>query len=172
MSVTHVVQNKAYRVLFFLYFKDVKKLNEIGVDFKEARLNSSVSLEEASEDTGIPVTALEQIEDGAIGSFKDIFKLKEYLSIYAKYLGLNGSEIIDKFNEYMFEYTSRIPMKEIERQVTQLNKEKEVESVVSPYTKPGKKFKKSTYYLIYGVSIFVVIIIIIWSVLQILSSRV
>ena len=98
-------------------------MDEIGASFKETRLASSVSLEEASEDTEIPITALEQIEDGAIGSFKDIFKLKDYLIIYAKYLGLNGNEIIDKFNEYMFEYTSRIPLEDLEKKVIEKNNE-------------------------------------------------
>lgn len=147
-------------------------LLEVGELLKSARESSGVSIEEAASDIHLKSVILENIESGNIGCFKDIAELKEHLTGYAKYLGLDPESILDQFNEYMFEYTSRIPMKEIERQVTQLNKEKEVESVVSPYTKPGKKFKKSTYYLIYGVSIFVVIIIIIWSVLQILSSRV
>lgn len=147
-------------------------LLEIGELLKCARESSGVSINEASSDIQIKNVVLENIESGNIGCFKDIAELKEYLVSYAKYLGLDSDAILDKFNEYMFEYTSRIPLKEIERQVTQLNKEKEVEQVVSPYTKPGKKYKKSTYYLIYGVSIFLLIVVIIWCVLQILSSRV
>jgi len=85
-------------------------LNEIGENFKEARLSSSISLDETSADTNIPIEALEQIEEGSIGSFKDIFKLKEYLQTYAKYLGLDANKVIDDFNEYMFEYTSKIPL--------------------------------------------------------------
>ena len=45
-------------------------LDEIGSLFKESRTSAGVSLEEASQDTSIPLTALEQIEEGSIGSFK------------------------------------------------------------------------------------------------------
>ena len=145
---------------------------EIGEYLKNAREKSGVSIEEAASDIQLKSVVLENIESGNIGCFKDIAELKGYMSNYAKYLGLDAEEILDKFNEYMFEYTSRIPIKEIEKKVAQLNKEKEVDKVVSPYTKPGKKFKKSTYYFIYGVLIFIIIVIIIWSILQILSSRV
>lgn len=90
-------------------------MNEIGSDFKQVRTSAGLNLEEASSDTNIPIEALEQIEAGSIGSFKDIFKLKEYLTTYAKYLGLNPSEVIDDFNEYMFEYTSKIPLDDLEK---------------------------------------------------------
>ena len=145
---------------------------EIGELLKNARESSGVSIEEAASDIQLKSVILENIESGNIGCFKDIAELKGYLTSYAKYLGLDSQDILDKFNEYMFEYTSRIPLKEIEKKVAQLNKEKDVDKVVSPYTKPGKKFKKSTYYLIYGVSIFALIVIITWSILQILSSKV
>lgn len=145
---------------------------EIGELLKNARESSGVSIEEAASDIQLKSVILENIESGNIGCFKDIAELKGYLTSYAKYLGLDSQDVLDKFNEYMFEYTSRIPLKEIEKKVAQLNKEKDVDKVVSPYTKPGKKFKKSTYYLIYGVSIFVLIVIITWSILQILSSKV
>ena len=145
---------------------------EIGELLKNARESSGVSIEEAASDIQLKSVILENIESGNIGCFKDIAELKGYLTSYAKYLGLDAQDVLDKFNEYMFEYTSRIPLKEIEKKVAQLNKEKDVDKVVSPYTKPGKKFKKSTYYLIYVVSIFVLIVIITWSILQILSSKV
>ena len=80
----------------------MKFLNEIGNDFKESRESAGVSIEEASSDTNIPVVALEQIEEGKIGSFKDIFELKDYLTSYSKYLGLDSKKIIDDFNDYLF----------------------------------------------------------------------
>ena len=85
----------------------------IGKTFAEAREKIGVSLEEASADIQIKSVILENIEEGNIGSFKDIFELKEYLSTYAKYLGLDEKKILDEFNEYMFEYTSKIPLKDI-----------------------------------------------------------
>ena len=63
-------------------------MNEIGEELQYARESSGVSLNEASKDLGIKVEILENIEDGRTGAFKDIFELKEYISNYAKYLGL------------------------------------------------------------------------------------
>ena len=68
---------------------------EVGENLKTAREISGVTIEEASNDINIPVIFLEQIEEGNIGSFKDIFELKKYISDYAKYLGLNQEEMID-----------------------------------------------------------------------------
>lgn len=148
-------------------------MDEIGADFKEARLASSVSLEEASEDTEIPITALEQIEDGAIGSFKDIFKLKEYLTIYAKYLGLNGNEIINKFNEYMFEYTSKIPIEDLEKAVIQKNSEEpplppQGIQAVSPYLKPHEENKRSKIFIAIILIVVLIIITLIWAIKQVM----
>ena len=47
-------------------------------------------------------------------SFKD---LKDYIEKYAKYLGLDKDEIIDSFNTFMFERTSKIPMDKIEEAI-------------------------------------------------------
>ena len=79
----------------------------IGNSLKEAREKTGVSLEEASADIQIKSVIVENIEEGNIGSFKDIFELKDYLYTYAKYLGLDENKILDEFNEYMFEYTSK-----------------------------------------------------------------
>ena len=43
---------------------------------------SGLTLDEVSKDLEIPVLSLEQIEDGNIGAFKDIFVLKDYLERY------------------------------------------------------------------------------------------
>ncbi len=143
----------------------------IGSSLKEAREKSGVSLEEASQDIQIKSVILENIEEGNIGSFKDIFELKEYLYNYAKYLGLNAEKILDEFNEYMFEYTSKIPLKDIEKKVAELNKEKEEKKVVSPYTKPMKKYSKKYYIVMYFILILIAIVIIIWSVYQIVIIK-
>ena len=96
---------------------------EVGENLKAAREISGVTIDEASSDIGIPVILLEQIEEGNMGSFKDIFELKKYIKDYAKYLGLNQDDVIDEFNTYLFETTSKIPMDEIEKAV----REKEIE---------------------------------------------
>ena len=66
---------------------------------------------------------------------KDIFLLKDNIYSYSKYLGLEPEKIIDQFNEYLFEYTSKIPLDDIEKAMNEQQKENVVEDkVVSPYT--------------------------------------
>ena len=52
-------------------------LNEIGELLRTTREDSGVSIDEASNDLEIKTLVLENIEDGNIGCFKDIFVLKE-----------------------------------------------------------------------------------------------
>ena len=77
-------------------------MEEIAELLKETREESGIDLEEVSKDLDISEIILKNIEEGKIGSFKDIFVLKEYISDYAKYLGLDSEKIIDEFNEYLF----------------------------------------------------------------------
>lgn len=144
-------------------------MNEIGEELHYARESSGVSLSEASKDLNIKVEILENIEDGRTGAFKDIFELKENISNYAKYLGLNDKEIIDRFNEYMFEYTSKIPIKEIEKTIELKIKEekKEEDEISSPYTKKNKKYNTWVYVVIYAIIFTMVLCAIVWSVAQV-----
>lgn len=150
-------------------------MNDIGNDLKSARISSSVNLEEASKDTGIPLAALEQIEDGSIGSFKDIFELKGYLETYAKYLGLNSEEIIDNFNEYMFEYTSKIPVDDLEKAIREKEKEeiiKESETneirIVSPYLKPVEKDSSLRIIITVSIILILIVLVVIWAIKQVI----
>lgn len=140
---------------------------EIGQVLKEARMTSGVSIKEASNDLNIKDVILENIEEGSMGCFKDIYELKENIINYAKYLGVEPTKLIDDFNEYLFEYTSKIPLKEIEKKVMEQNKEKLEEKVVSPYTKPSRKYPTKYYVCLYTVLILVAIFIVVWSILQI-----
>lgn len=142
-------------------------MNEIGQNLKDARESSGVSLEEASKDLDIKPLVLENIEEGNIGCFKDIFELKENIQNYAKYLGLDENKIIDEFNEYLFEYTSKIPLEDIEKAVLEKSKENTNEEITSPYTNPVLKNRKIYYALIYILIIILVVIAVIWSVKQI-----
>ena len=148
-------------------------MNEIGEELQYARESSGVSLNEASKDLNIKVEILENIEDGRTGAFKDIFELKECISSYAKYLGLNEQELIDEFNEYMFEYTSKIPIKEIEKTIELKIKEekKEDDEIASPYTKKTKKYNKWVYITIYALIFLLVLFTIVWSVKQVTINR-
>ncbi len=141
-------------------------MDRIGSELKIAREQSGVSIEEASSDLNINVNFLLNIEEGKIGCFKDIFELKDYINSYAKYLGLDSEKLMDEFNEYMFEYTSKIPVKEIEKLAKKEAKE-EGNKISSPYTRKPKKHHNGYYIGIYVVIILLVILAIVWSVKQI-----
>ena len=147
-------------------------MNEIGEALKYARESSGVSLNEASKDLDIKPEILENIEDGRTGAFKDIHELKDYIASYAKYLGLDEKQLIDEFNEYMFEYTSKIPIKEIEKTIElKIKEEKKDEKVVSPYTKEKKKYNNWVYVVVYIVIFLMIIVAIFWSVKQVTINR-
>ncbi len=142
-------------------------MNEIGEELRSTRETTGISLEEASNDLKIKTLILENIEAGNIGCFKDIFALKDYIYNYAKYLGLNPDKITDEFNEYLFEYTSKIPVKDIEKAVREQAKEREENRISSPYTKTPTKYRKTNLLLVYLIIGVLVILAIIWSVKQI-----
>lgn len=144
-------------------------MNEIGQMLAMAREKNGVSIEEASEDLDIKVIVLENIEHGNIGSFKDIFVLKDYIRKYAKYLGLDPEKVIDVFNEYLFEYTSKIPLKAIEKAVQEKkeNGEEVNTKVKSPYTKVKNKHRSFKYIIIYILIGIIVALAIYWSIRQI-----
>ena len=127
-------------------------MKEIGELLSETRVQNGVELEEAAEDLKYKVSQLESIENGDFKAFKDIFLLKCIISDYAKYLGLDSEKIIDEFNEYVFESTSKIPIDDIEK----ASKQKQDDKIMSPYTKQEKE--KSKLPLIFGIILGVLII--------------
>lgn len=142
-------------------------MDEIGSILKTTRESSGVSIEEASRDIDIKVEILQNIEDGKIGCFKDIYVLKDYIKNYAKYLGLDSDKLIDEFNDYMFEYTSKIPVKEIEQLMKEKEKEEsKEEKVASPYTMDIKEHNRKTYIIGYVIVILLIICVVIWSLKQ------
>ena len=141
---------------------------EVGDTLKNSREVSGVTLEEVSTDLDIPILFLEQIEDGNMGAFKDVFELKDYIKKYAKYIGLDADELIDVFNSYMFERTSKIPMDKIENAVNEKEKLEEQEKrIASPYTKAVPIFKTTPYIIALVVALIIMVIAIVWSITQI-----
>lgn len=111
-------------------------MKEIGEFLKSSRISNGVSVEEAAEDLNFSVTQIENIEDGNIRAFKDVYALRELVKEYGKYLGVETDNIVDEFNDFMFEHTSKISLDDI-MEARKLAKEKESEEkvkVVSPYT--------------------------------------
>lgn len=113
-------------------------MKELGEYFKTTRIKNGVSLEEASEDLDLSTSQLENIESGNERAFEDIYKLKEYVRSYAKYLGLKPEEVTDEFNEFLFEKTSKISLDDIKEARKQLEQHEE-KKITSPYTKVYKE---------------------------------
>ena len=143
-------------------------MNEIGELLRTTREESGVCLEEASGDLEIKTLILENIEDGNIGCFKDIFVLKDYIYDYAKYLVLEPEKIIDEFNEYLFEYTSKIPLEDIEKAMKEQQKEEVLEKkIVSPYSTSTKKTNNYLVAALFIALAVLVILVVVWSIRQI-----
>jgi len=146
-------------------------LIEVGETLRNSREVSGVTLEEVSADLDIPVILLEQIEDGNMGAFKDVFELKEYIRKYSKYIGLDPDEITDVFNGDMFERTSKIPMDKIEEAVKEsLIEEEQEERIASPYTKAIPKIKTTPYIIALVISIIIMVIALVWSITAISNT--
>lgn len=136
-------------------------MKEIGEAFKEARETIGISKEEVVKDLNITESQLDNLEDGNFNAFKDVFFLKDTIKIYAKYLNLDEDEIVDKFNDFIFGYTSRIPISDILEQTREINileSKNEENKIVSPYTIKRKKKSNIKYAIVY---IFAVIILVI-----------
>lgn len=131
-------------------------MKEIGLKLKLKREENGVSVEEAASDLNMRASQLTSIEEGKKEDFKDVFSLKYFIRDYAKYLGLDGEAILDEFNEYLFEQTSKISLEEIE----EAKKEKEIREkdlkILSPYTKTSKDKKRV---LVIAVSLLVICLI-------------
>lgn len=118
-------------------------MKEIGEELKQAREKNGVSIEEAAEDLNLRVSQIENIEQGNLKVFKDVYYLKCFIRDYAKYLGLDEEKIMDEVNEYFFEATSKIPIAEIEKASLEKQKEQNKEKkIVSPYTMEEKPKSK------------------------------
>lgn len=135
-------------------------MKDIGNIFKEKREEIGVKLEEAASDLDITIAQLENLEDGNINAFKDIFFLKELIKKYATYLNVDGEKMIEEFNDFVFDFTSRIPVDEIEQKVKEIEKINEKETrkrISSPYTR--KKVRKAKMKLVYFFSILTIILV-------------
>lgn len=120
-------------------------MKDLGQKLKLKREENGVSLEEAASDLKMRVSQLESIEDGRKDDFKDVFSLKYFIRDYAKYLGLDGEEMLDEFNEYLFEETSRISIEDIEAAIKEKEEKEKNMKILSPYTVVTKEDKKKKY---------------------------
>ena len=137
-------------------------MKELGVYLRQTRIENGVSLEEAAEDMNISVTQLENIESGNTKAFKDVYKLKQHIKFYAKYLGLNPEKVVDNFNEFLFEHTSRISLDDIKKAREGNQKtEEEANKIKSPYTIYHKPKLNLWPIIVIVIAIVIVLIIVI-----------
>lgn len=111
-------------------------MKEIGQKLKETREAIGISIEEAAEDLKTRPSQIENMEAGNMDAFKDIFYLKYFIRDYAKYLGLDYEDMVDEFNEYLYDFTSKISVDDIKnarKKTLKEDREKEPR-IMSPYT--------------------------------------
>ncbi len=111
-------------------------MKEIGEALKEQRESIGITIEEAALDLKLKESQIEAIENGDKDAFPDVFYLKYFIRDYSKYLGLNYEDMIDEFNEFLFDYTSKISIEDIKkaRKQVQVAKQQEEKRIASPYT--------------------------------------
>ena len=139
-------------------------MKEIGEKLKEARENMGISMEEVSSDLNVNIKQIENIESGNMEAFKDIFYLKYFIRDYAKYLGLNKEDLVDEFNEYLFDYTSKLSLEEIKKAQKEEKKDKIEKKIKSPYTierKRGFYIPSVFIYILMGLLIIMLLFLII-----------
>lgn len=143
-------------------------MKDIGIYLKQARINNGVSLDEASEDLNLSIIQLENIEEGNVRAFKDIFSLREYIKEYAKYLGLNVDELSEEFNDFMFEKTSKISLADIYE--AKINQRENSKKVVSPYTRIRVKREFPVMVVLSVLVIVLVIVLLIFGLIRFTSK--
>lgn len=131
-------------------------MKNIGQKLKEKREENGLSIEEVAEDLKMRPSQIISIEEGKKEDFQDVFYLKYFIRDYAKYLGLDSEKIIDEFNEYLFDETSKIPIDMIEK--AKKEKKESKEELISPYTN-NKKTKIKIPKIIIGLIIIIALII-------------
>lgn len=142
-------------------------MKELGDYLKRTRISNGVSIAEAAEDLDLSTVQLENIESGNVKAFKDVYALKEDVRQYAKYLGLDSEKVIDEFNGFLFEHTSKISLEDIK--MAQKKMEEEVKRATSPYTKEYKK-KVGPWPFIIAIVLIVFIFIILYLIISTINK--
>lgn len=126
-------------------------MKEIGERFEEARENIGISIEEAAFDLKVEAEQIQNIEAGNIKAFDNVVSLKYLIRDYSKYLGMDAEEMLDEYNEFLFDCTSKISLEDIKAAKRKIAQNGTGEKPIrSPYTVMSKK--KSTF-MIFGLTI-------------------
>lgn len=140
-------------------------MKELGEYLRRMRVSNGVSITEAAEDLDLAPSLLENLESGNVRAFKDMYELREVVKGYAKYLGLSPEKVVDEFNDFLFEHTSKISLDDIKAAQKSINDKKDENKIKSPYTKEYKEPKKiwPIIYIIVGIVLLISIIYLIIS---------
>lgn len=144
-------------------------MKEIGERLKEARESMGITTVEAAEDLKLEISQIENLEDGNMEVFKDIYSLKYLIRDYSKYLGLDKEDLVNEFNEYLFDYTSKISIEDI-KNAQALVKSEEDEKIKSPYTIEQKQ-KTMRYIIVVYALIFLVLSSVIFFVIKEVTKK-
>lgn len=134
-------------------------MKEIGLELKTKREENGVSVDEAASDLKVGVEEITNIEEGNRGAFEDVFSLKNLIKEYAKYLGLDGDMMLDSFNEYLFEQTSKISLEDIEEARKEKEEKEKDMKILSPYTKEDKNKNSIIIGIVVGIILLVLCIV-------------
>ncbi len=149
-------------------------MKEIGESFRNARETIGISKEEVVKDLNITESQLDNLEDGNVNAFKDVFFLKDIIRKYSRYLNLDEEANIDKFNDFIFSYTSKIPVDEIleqTREIKILESQNNENKIVSPYTaKKKSNSKKAT--VLFTLTVVVIVVIILFLIKYLMDKRI
>lgn len=133
-------------------------MKELGEYLKRTRISNGVSLTEACEDLEFSTLQLENIESGNVKAFKDVYELRDSIKTYARYLGLDSDKVVDEFNNFLFQHTSKISLDDIRN--AQKKKELNEKKVKSPYTIEHKEKTNlwPLFYIAIGLLLLILII--------------
>ena len=134
-------------------------MKEIGEEFKEKREEIGITTLEVSNDLKKDVILIENLENGNYKVFKDVLELKDMISLYAKYLGLDDEKLLADLDDFLFEKTSKISIEDIqERLKEKKEKRKDEKKIRTPYTLEMEKKKNLTLLIILGLVLIILVI--------------
>ena len=148
-------------------------MKEIGEKLRQTRESMGITVDEVAQDLKIRPSQIEKIEKGNREAFKDVFYLKMFIKNYAKYLGLDEEEILEEFNDYLFDFTSKINLDDIKKaEKDKIKKDNKIKTVkiASPYTVMKNQQKAVPRFLIIG-GIILLIVIIIYVIILLVSKK-
>ncbi len=134
-------------------------MKEIGEEFKEKREEIGITTLEVSNDLKKDVILIENLENGNYKVFKDVLELKDMISLYAKYLGLDDEKLLADLDDFLFEKTSKISIEDIqERLKEEKEKRKDEKKIRTPYTLEMEKKRNLTLLIILGLVLIILVI--------------